>query len=465
MPEIIYFFGRFHVLALHLPIGIILAAVALEWIARRRRYAHLASAAPMLWAAAAVTAILTVVLGYMHFAEGAFSGPSANAHRLYGTSVAVVAAAIWLLCAKWPAVYRRIHLAAGLLLVALVTLTGHYGGALTHGSTYLVEYAPDAVRALVGAGARRPQVANLAMADPYYDVVRPLLQARCSTCHSEDKRESGLSMATYAATLAGGETGSVLVRGNSAMSELYRRVSLPQTHEEFMPAEGKTPLTANQVAILRWWIDAGAPVDITLEELGVTPDVELMLAAELNLTESAQSAAAAGPITADPQIVAGLYEAGFLSRQVSQSDSRLIVSVYSPGKPLESEQLAALLSAADGIGELDLRNAGIDDGDLAEFARFTQLTRLRLNGNQVSDQGVEIVARLPTLQYLNLYANEAVTDAALDALAGMPALEELYVWQTGVSAEGAARLRAQRPNLVIQAGTAASLDLPTGGRN
>jgi hypothetical protein len=249
------------------------------------------------------------------------------------------------------------------------------------------------------------------------------------------------------------------------MSELYRRVSLPQTHEEFMPAEGKTPLTANQVAILRWWIDAGAPVDITLEELGVTPDVELMLAAELNLTESAQSAAAAGPITADPQIVAGLYEAGFLSRQVSQSDSRLIVSVYSPGKPLESEQLAALLSAADGIGELDLRNAGIDDGDLAEFARFTQLTRLRLNGNQVSDRGVEIVARLPTLQYLNLYANEAVTDAALDALAGMPALEELYVWQTGVSAEGAARLRAQRPNLVIQAGTAASLDLPTGGRN
>jgi uncharacterized membrane protein len=331
MPEIIYFFGRFHVLALHLPIGIILAAVALEWIARRRRYAHLASAAPMLWAAAAVTAILTAVLGYMHFAEGAFSGPSANAHRLYGTSVAVVAAAIWLLCAKWPAFYRRIHLAAGLLLVALVTLTGHYGGNLTHGSTYLVEYVPDAVRALVGADARRPPVTDLAMADP--------------------------------------------------------------------------------------------------------------------------------------QIVAGLYEAGFLSRQVSQSDSRLIVSVYSPGKPLDSGQLAALLSAADGIVALDLRNAGIDDSDLTEFARFTQLTRLRLNGNQVSDQGVEIVARLPTLQYLNLYANEAVTDAALDALAGMPALEELYVWQTGVSADGAARLRAQRPNLVIQAGTAASLDLPTGGGN
>ena len=39
MQEFGFFLGRFHVLALHLPIGIIIAAVVLDWLARRPRYA------------------------------------------------------------------------------------------------------------------------------------------------------------------------------------------------------------------------------------------------------------------------------------------------------------------------------------------------------------------------------------------------------------------------------------------
>ena len=38
-----FFLGRFHVLALHLPIGIVIAAVVLDWLARRPRYAALAA--------------------------------------------------------------------------------------------------------------------------------------------------------------------------------------------------------------------------------------------------------------------------------------------------------------------------------------------------------------------------------------------------------------------------------------
>ena len=74
MQDFVFFLGRFHVFALHLPIGIILAAVALDWTARRATYRQLAVLSPFLWALAAASAVLTVVLGYMHFAEGAFSG-------------------------------------------------------------------------------------------------------------------------------------------------------------------------------------------------------------------------------------------------------------------------------------------------------------------------------------------------------------------------------------------------------
>ena len=44
--------GRFHVLALHLPIGIVVAAVVLDWLARRHALRALATAAPLLWGGA-----------------------------------------------------------------------------------------------------------------------------------------------------------------------------------------------------------------------------------------------------------------------------------------------------------------------------------------------------------------------------------------------------------------------------
>jgi uncharacterized membrane protein len=455
VAELVFFLGRFHVLALHLPIGIILAAVVAQWWARTPRHAALARALPFLWAAAAVSAIVTVVLGFMHFAEGGFSGPSASAHRLYGTSVAVVATALALASARRPALYDRLGRAGGLLLVVLVTLTGHYGGNLTHGSTYLVAYAPGPLRTLLGAQAARPRVTSVAAADPYHDVVRPILEERCGTCHNDQKRNGGFSVVDYHSTLVGGDTGRAIVPGNLAASELHYRVTLPPDDEAFMPAEGKTPLTARQVEIVRWWIEAGAPVDTSLGAVGVPAAVEPLIAAELGLAGAAATGGAAGPIvTADAGVVAALDAAGFLVRQVSQQDASLVVSVSSPGSAVGPQQLATLLTAADRIVELNLPSASLGDDGLAGFERLTALTRLRLSDNEITDAGLATLAKLPQLARLNLYGNAGVTDAGLAALADVATLEAVYLWGTRVSAEGAARLRERRPALAVQLGAA-----------
>ena len=57
--DFIYFLGRFHVLVLHIPLGIIIALFVLELIARREKYRHLEAASPFLWMAAAVSAVVT----------------------------------------------------------------------------------------------------------------------------------------------------------------------------------------------------------------------------------------------------------------------------------------------------------------------------------------------------------------------------------------------------------------------
>ena len=102
---------------------------------------------------------------------------------------------------------------------------------------------------------------SVAAADPYLDVVQPLLEQRCGTCHNDDKRKGGFSIGSYDSTLVGGDTGRAIVPGNLEASELIYRTGLPPDDEAFMPAEGKTPLTAEQVEILRWWVGAGAPRD------------------------------------------------------------------------------------------------------------------------------------------------------------------------------------------------------------
>src|SRR6185503_8171082 len=227
MQDFVFFLGRFHVLALHLPIGIVIAAVVLDWLARRPRYAALAQASPFLWCAVGISAVFTAALGYMHFAEGAFTGPSADAHRFWGTVTAVVAVVGWWLAARGRGTPGAARLTAGVAMLVLVSITGHYGGNLTHGTTFLGEYAPSFLRSLIGAAPSRPRPTSVAAADPYLDIVQPLLERRCGGCHNDDKREASFSVGSYDSTLAGGDTGLAVVPGNLEASELFYRITLP----------------------------------------------------------------------------------------------------------------------------------------------------------------------------------------------------------------------------------------------
>jgi uncharacterized membrane protein len=452
MQDFAFFLGRFHVLALHLPIGIVIAAVALDWVARRPRHAALAQVSPFLWGAAAVSAVLTAALGYLHFAEGGFTGPSASAHRLWGTVTAVATLGAWWLAARRPA--GALRLATGIAMLVLVSITGHYGGNLTHGTTYLEEYAPAFLRSLLGAEARRPRPASVAAADPYLDVVQPLLEQRCGTCHNDDKREGGFSVGSYDSTLVGGDTGLAIVPGNVEASELFYRITLPSEDEAFMPAEGKMPPTAAQIEILRWWIGAGAPRATTVGALSVNAEVEALLAAELALggVRTNASATPSAAATADPALVERLFAAGFLVRQVSQEDARLVVTVNSPGAPLPEASFAALAAAAGEIVDLNLGNSDLDDGELASIGPLPAATHLRLARNRLTDGSLAALAALPKLEHLNIYGNAGVTDAGLGMLGASSSLREVYVWQTAATAAGALRLREQRPGVTVNLG-------------
>src|SRR5689334_3194637 len=92
--------------------------------------------------------------------------------------------------------------------------------------------------------------------------ILPILSENCFACHGPDEkqRKARLRLDTREGTfgkLRGG--GSAVVPGKSAESELMARVTTEEPTEVMPPPRTGKKLTAEQVAVLRQWIDQGAP--------------------------------------------------------------------------------------------------------------------------------------------------------------------------------------------------------------
>ncbi|GDX10129.1 cytochrome c [Verrucomicrobiota bacterium] len=109
----------------------------------------------------------------------------------------------------------------------------------------------------VAFAARAAHAAPKSDATFYESKVRPILEDHCFDCHGEDKQKNKLRLDSAVGILRGGESGEpLLVRGVSAESYIIKRVTSANA-KEVMPPKGER-LTAEQVATLRAWIDAGA---------------------------------------------------------------------------------------------------------------------------------------------------------------------------------------------------------------
>jgi hypothetical protein len=87
--------------------------------------------------------------------------------------------------------------------------------------------------------------------------VQPILEKTCYECHGPEKQKAGLRLDQKAAALKGGESGPLLLPGKSAESLLIQAVAGTKDDLARMPKK-RDPLTDEQIALLRAWIDQGA---------------------------------------------------------------------------------------------------------------------------------------------------------------------------------------------------------------
>lgn len=422
------FIGRFHPLIVHLPIGFLAALIALQILHWVIRSDFRAATRVLLWLCA-LSAFASTAVGTMLTWPGDYSGELLSNHRWFG--IATSAVCVWMLFAH-HIVGRLGSLLYSILLIAslaLVSITGHYGGSLTHGEDYLTAHLPVAL-----GGKPEPLPIDKGTKEDaaiYAAAIQPIIESKCVECHNPAKNNGELRMDTMELLLAGGKHGPALKPGDAAASLMIERANLPLDHKEHMPPAGKPQLTDSELELLSWWIDRGAKERVPLTE-DLPPPAALALL-EKNL--GFQVAAPEVPMLTWEEVVkagASLAKVPNLAVRRSSMDSAALNVFIASGAKDPDALIASLEPIKANIVLLDAGKTKISKDSFPAIAGFANLEELRLHATATTDRDVAKLAPLRKLKKINLNGTE-VTDSSIEFLSKFPNIVQLAVWNTTIS--------------------------------
>ena len=307
--------------------------------------------------------------------------------------------------------------------------------------------------------ATSPAFADAMKSQLYKDLVVPVLEAKCNSCHGAEKPKGKLSLISLEAILKGGNEGPSVVAGKVDESPLLQRVFLPLNDDEHMPPEDKKQLTEQETAVLAFWIQSGAKPAGTVAEF--KPDEKAVAALNHvlgNLPEVEEKVAKADAPKADPamdklvaETIGQIEKSGASLMAIAQDSPELRFSALNVSKEFSDDQLAVLKPVSARVKWVDLARTKVGDSGLAHLAGMNSITRLHLENTAITDAGLDSLKGLSNLEYLNLYGTQ-VTDVGIQKLAGLKNLKKLFIWQTKATDAGAAKLAAALPGIDINTG-------------
>lgn len=428
------FIGRFHPLAVHFPIALILLVPVLELVGLSNRFSYLRRSAEFVLALATLGATVAALLGWCLARSGGYSGPLLSQHMWCGISLAAVCWMCWLLRARSVERTGLLYAVALALAVGLVGWTGYRGGQLSLGEDHLTEHMPAGLRHALGLS---DAVGPSASADPntfYGARVQPIFAAHCVTCHGPSKRRANLRLDSYGSLMRGGKDGPVVRAGNVRGSDLFRRITLPPGHDDFMPKEAPRPLSVDQVKLIELWIGAGASDTLPVGAIKDAPGGSASPA----VAEVTFEAIDADAVT---RMRAGIVPAvAQLQKQFpnildyeSRGSANLILNASLLGTKFGDGDLAAFAPVAEHIASADLSRTAISSHSAIAIAAMKHLRVLRLMNTGITDATLEGLSALDELESLNVFGTR-VTPAALPMVAKLPKLAHFYVGQTAIPA-------------------------------
>jgi hypothetical protein len=292
------------------------------------------------------------------------------------------------------------------------------------------------------------------------DVIAPILAAKCTACHGEEKEKGKLRLDSFEAIMKGGSDGDSVVPGNLEDSLMVFRIDLPADDDDVMPPEDEELLTAGEKKLIKWWIEKGAKKDITVAAAKVPGDLKGTVDSILKGGPAMKPAAAKeeeAVVLTDAEkkaidaAVVKVSGMGASLMPIAADTPQLRFSALNVAKEYSDGNIALLKPVAAQIWWVDLAGTKVTDKGLAEVGAMKNLKRLYLQNTAVTDAGLGQLKGLSGLEYLNLYGTK-VTNAGLQKLAGLGNLKKVFVWQTKVTKPGADAFRKKVPGAEVNVG-------------
>ncbi len=416
MSNLLEIIGKFHPLLLHLPIGVLVYAylhLGFDlWVKKKNNSVDINFALIV----GATTAILSSISGYLLSLNGEYQGELLDWHKLLGIGTALGSV---LLYVYYHIVELKKHFfGVFTAFMILLTVTGHYGGSLTHGEGFLTISSTE--------NEEQSFEGDISTAHVFNDLVMPIVKKKCVSCHNPKKQKGKLLLNTLEGWKKGGEEGQFMVPENQDQSLLLTRIHLPLSEKKHMPPKGKLQLDAEEIAFIDWWTTSMTHYDHTVGELTPPEHIMKYINGKLDVT-----AANVPPL--EETAISNLQQAGIPAIKLSAYKPWIRVE-YDRGNDVKMKDIKKLLKYKENVREMKLSKTKISDKMLSKINEFSNLKSLDISLNEITVSGISKLKDLHKLETLNLYGT-SVDAKVLDYLKYFPNLQNLYLWQTEVRSE------------------------------
>lgn len=427
--------GRLHPIIVHLPIGFIILGLLLRWYDRKRN--EFANAIPLIFLWGGYFAVLACITGYSQYLGEGYTFETVKWHLWLGIATAVFSFLMYFKFGEtktfeWVKTIPLMILT--LLMFFLVSITGHLGGTITHGEDYLVEPIPNNIKSVLGIETfeeREITLTDDSWKDAliYEDVIKPILNNKCVSCHNPKKSKGKLMLYNEEVILKGGKNGEVLIAENASQSEIFIRMNLPMEDKNHMPPEGKTQPTKEEIKLIGAWINAGHPFDQTIQQSGLKKELFLSFfpkKQENGYPNLSINAAAKDSIIA-------IEAKGIHVDPIDKTSNFLKVSCIN--KPQFSDADFELLQPiSQQIAILDLGGTMITDAIFEKLTTLPNLTILKLDKTEISGENIELLSTLKHLKSINLTSTN-FEEQHLQKLGAFQSLKKAYLFQTKLNSK------------------------------
>lgn len=414
------FIGHLHPLLVHLPIGIWIVYLLIEFLKTKYQYKQIDSIIKIIFYTGTTSAAASIITGLINANQEGYPTDDVFNHQwmAIGTSV------LFLLF-----FYLRNHFnlktvllnSLLILLFILLLLTGHLGGILTHGEDYLSINNDE--RKMIKPLA----IQNIDEAFIYKDLVQYIFDKNCVSCHGQNKQKGNLRLDTYEHIMSGGKSGKIIQLSNLEKSELIKRILLNESDEKHMPLKGKMQLETFEIQLLKWWVSNGAKTTSKVRDISAdTPMIRSIKQFHDAFSQTNHVANIKRPTLdeIDPNTLKKIQSVGWSLIPLSKDDHYYRAVAYNVEDSI-GDALKTLSEISKNIIDLKLSFSKLTDQDAIQLTAFKSLEKLWLDHTLITSKGLEYIKVMNKLHYLNLFAC-SINERALSNYLGRQNLKLIY---------------------------------------